>query len=126
MEDGPAYGEGLSFGTRFRLWLRKINLWLWTIALNLSGWVILSLGLMVNSYWESSIQEVVVNLSMSVAFLIWGFMGFLWALRRQIPHSFRSERGNGAFIMGALMMIVFWGMSAKLIIATFNKLLMPH
>jgi hypothetical protein len=53
----------------------------------------------------------------SLAFFIGGFSGVIIIIRKEVPTSIWTIRGNAAILRGVFLIIVFWGAALYILIA---------
>ena len=117
------YGYGLGTKSLIKLYMNKANVQKWSFVLGLAP-------LLLMYFWTLFREHVFVNQRYefldsfigSLWFLVWGFLGFFWAYRRQVPQVI-TVKGKPAYIMGMFMMLGSFSISAYMFVTGIRLLI---
>ena len=105
------YGYGLGLRSLIKLYMNKANVQKWSFVLGLTPLLFLFFWSLFREHiFSNTSYNFLDNFVGSLGYLVWGFLGFFWVYRKQVPQ-FVTVRGRPAVIMGSFMMLVCWYVS---------------
>lgn len=117
------YGYGLGKISLLKLYMNKANVGKWNFALALYPLLGMYAWTLIREYlFKSEAYEFLDGFVVSIGLLIWGFLGYFWMYRRQIPQLV-TIKGKPAYIMGMIMMIVSCSISIYLFVLSVQSLI---
>lgn len=116
------YGYGLGKISLAKLYMNKANVGKWSTALFLYPLLAMYFWtLFRENIFKNELYNFVDSFIGSLSFLVWGFLGYFWMYRRQIPQVV-TVKGKPAYIMGIFMMIVSCSVSIYLFVFGIQSL----
>jgi hypothetical protein len=106
-----------------RMKVNKLSTNTLTLICGLTGFIILWVGLRVRENGPGTeVTYYTEMLLLVLGFYIWGWMGVVWAVRRDAPQFIRV-RGRSAVIVGLILVISAWSIALYAFYLTDIRLL---
>lgn len=111
------YGYGLGTRSLIKLYMNKANVQKWSFVLGLAPLLFMYLWTLLREYiFINETYKFLDSFIGSLWFLVWSFLGYFWAYRRQVPQVV-TVKGKPAYIMGLFMMIGSCSISVYMFVA---------
>ena len=117
------YGYGLGKISLAKLYMNKANIRRWSAVLGLFPFLVMyPWSLFREHVFSNEAYNFLDSFIGSVGFLVWGFLGFFWTYRKQVPQII-LVKGKPAFILGIFMMIGSCSVSLYLFVVGIQSLI---
>ena len=116
------YGYGLGKISLLKLYMNKANVGKWSFALALYPLLAMYAWTLIREYlFKSESYKFLDGFVGSLGLLVWGFLGYFWMHRKQIPQIV-TVKGKRAYLMGMTMMVVSCSISIYLFVLSIQSL----